>query len=168
MRWTRRHFLDSSLAAGLAVAGLALWLRRPARRLALAGASSAALAPRAYTVTTATVAMRDGATIDARVYWPASGAPWAGVVYAHGGVFRSGDCASHRAVSERLAGLGLAVVDSSFRQGAAAPHPGALRDLADVAAFARAAWGARVPLGVAGSSSGGYYARSPRRRGRRG
>ena len=89
-------------------------------------------------------------------------------VVAHGGTFAKGDCESHAFISQAFARCGMAVIDTPFRQGAEAPHPGALRDLADVAAFARAAWGARVPLGVAGSSSGGYYARSPRRRGRRG
>jgi len=58
-----------------------------------------------------------------------------------------------------FAALGVAVVDSSYRQGADHPHPAALDDLADVARHARTVLWPDHPIGVAGGSSGGYLAR---------
>ena len=52
---------------------------------------------------------------------------------------------------------GLLVLSTSFRQGAGNPHPGALYDLGDVAAWAHEAF-PDLAWGVAGSSSGGYMA----------
>ena len=49
------------------------------------------------------------------------------------------------------------VLDTSFRQGAGNPHPGALRDLGDVAAWAHEAF-PDLAWGVSGSSSGGFFA----------
>ena len=46
--------------------------------------------------------------------------------YAHGGCFSNGDCESFAELDKSLAARGLLVVDTSFRQGASNPHPGAL------------------------------------------
>ena len=126
-----------------------------------------------------TIAMRDGAAIDARAYVPlAQGtfvsaddgvvdgpptpedarAAFGGAVFAHGGCFAEGDCRGHATMSRSLAARGLVVVDTSFRMGAEKPHPGALHDLADVAAATRGLVDGDKPFGVAGSSSGGYFA----------
>ena len=82
---------------------------------------------------------------------------FAGVVYAHGGCFAEGDCESFEELGRGFARRGLMVLDTSFRQGAGNPHPGALRDLGDVAAWAHGAF-PDLAWGVAGSSSGGYLA----------
>ena len=82
---------------------------------------------------------------------------FAGVVYAHGGCFSEGDCESFEELGRGFARRGLMVLDTSFRQGAGNPHPGALRDLGDVAAWAHEAF-PDLAWGVAGSSSGGYMA----------
>ena len=68
-------------------------------------------------------------------------------------------CQSSAATSRMFAALGVAVVDSSYRQGADHPHPAALDDLADVTGHARAVLWPNLPIGVAGGSSGGYLAR---------
>ena len=118
-----------------------------------------------------TIPARDGHAIDARVYAPATNwtvlrrAPgphdardaFAGVIYAHGGCFSEGDCESFQELGRGFARRGLLVVDTSFRQGAGNPHPGALHDLGDVAAWASELY-PDLPWGVAGSSSGGYLA----------
>ena len=65
---------------------------------------------------------------------------FAGVVYAHGGCFAEGDCESFEELGRGFARRGLMVLDTSFRQGARNPHPGALRDLGDVAAWAHEAF----------------------------
>ena len=118
-----------------------------------------------------TIRARDGHAIDARVYAPATNwtvlrrAPgphdardaFAGVIYAHGGCFSEGDCESFQELGRGFARRGLMVLDTSFRQGAGNPHPGALRDLGDVAAWASELY-PDLPWGVAGSSSGGYLA----------
>ena len=118
-----------------------------------------------------TISARDGHAIDARVYAPATNwtvlrqAPgphdardaFAGVIYAHGGCFSEGDCESFQDLGRGFARRGLMVLDTSFRQGAGNPHPGALRDLGDVAAWAHEAF-PDLAWGVAGSSSGGYMA----------
>ncbi|KAH8061046.1 cyclin-dependent protein serine/threonine kinase [Aureococcus anophagefferens] len=116
------------------------------------GACAAADETFAVRVFRYTLEMRDGAVIDARAYAPAerdetvdraptasdaAGAPLGVAVFAHGGCFTTGDCESHASKSRSLASRGLVVVDTSFRQGAAHPHPAALRDLADVAAASR-------------------------------
>ena len=134
------------------------------------GACAAADETFAVRVFRYTLEMRDGAVIDARAYAPAerdetldraptasdaAGAPLGVAVFAHGGCFTTGDCESHASKSRSLASRGLVVVDTSFRQGAAHPHPAALRDLADVAAASRRLG---APFGVAGSSSGGFFA----------
>ena len=82
---------------------------------------------------------------------------FAGVVYAHGGCFSEGTCESFEELGRGFARRGLMVLDTSFRQGAGNPHPGALRDLGDVAAWAHEAF-PDLAWGVAGSSSGGYMA----------
>ena len=82
---------------------------------------------------------------------------FAGVVYAHGGCFSEGDCESFEELGRGFARRGLMVLDTSFRQGAGNPHPGALRDLGDVAAWANDKFN-DLTWGVAGSSSGGYLA----------
>ena len=82
---------------------------------------------------------------------------FAGVVYAHGGCFSEGDCESFEELGRGFARRGLMVLDTSFRQGATNPHPGALRDLGDVAAWANDKFN-DLAWGVAGSSSGGYLA----------
>ena len=118
-----------------------------------------------------TISARDGHAIDARVYAPApkeivlrqkpgpsdAHDAFAGVVYAHGGCFSEGDCESFQELGRGFARRGLMVLDTSFRQGAGNPHPGALRDLGDVAAWAHEAF-PDLAWGVAGSSSGGYMA----------
>ena len=82
---------------------------------------------------------------------------FAGVVYAHGGCFSEGTCESFEELGRGFARRGLMVLDTSFRQGATNPHPGALRDLGDVAAWANDKFN-DLSWGVAGSSSGGYLA----------
>ena len=82
---------------------------------------------------------------------------FAGVVYAHGGCFAEGDCESFEELGRGFARRGLMVLDTSFRQGAGNPHPGALRDLGDVAAWAHEAF-PDLAWGVSGSSSGGFFA----------
>lgn len=105
------------------------------------------------------IRMRDGTTIDARLYTPPAGVTTvAGLVFAHGGCFAFGDCQSSAATSRMFAALGVAVIDSSYRQGAVHPHPAALDDLADVARHARAELWPDLPVGVAGGSSGGFLA----------
>ena len=118
-----------------------------------------------------TISARDGHAIDARVYAPTTNwtilqqAPgphdardaFAGVVYAHGGCFAEGDCESFEELNRGFARRGLLVLSTSFRQGAGNPHPGALYDLGDVAAWAHEAF-PDLAWGVAGSSSGGYMA----------
>ena len=118
-----------------------------------------------------TISARDGHAIDARVYAPASKEivlrqkpgpsdahdAFAGVVYAHGGCFAEGDCESFEELNRGFARRGLLVLSTSFRQGAGSPHPGALYDLGDVAAWAHEAF-PDLAWGVAGSSSGGYMA----------
>mmetsp|Transcript_80871 Transcript_80871/g.261877 ORF Transcript_80871/g.261877 Transcript_80871/m.261877 type:complete len:301 (-) Transcript_80871:75-977(-) len=106
----------------------------------------------------ATIAMRDGAEIDARIYHPERTEPAGAIVYAHGGAFSIGDCESNAAVARALCGsTGCIVVDTSYRQGQAHPNPAAIQDLEDVTRHVRSGHpGLRV--GVAGSSSGGYFA----------
>ena len=115
-----------------------------------------------------TIPARDGHAIDARVYAPAAkemflrqepehGVAFAGVIYAHGGCFSEGDCESFQELGRGFARRGLMVLDTSFRQGAGNPHPGALRDLGDVAAWARRTF-PDLAWGVSGSSSGGFFA----------
>ena len=115
-----------------------------------------------------TITARDGHAIDARVYAPAAkemflrqepehGVAFAGVIYAHGGCFAEGTCESFEQLGRGFARRGLMVLDTSFRQGATNPHPGALRDLGDVAAWANDKFN-DLSWGVAGSSSGGYLA----------
>ena len=115
-----------------------------------------------------TIPARDGHAIDARVYAPAAkemflrqepehGVAFAGVIYAHGGCFAEGTCESFEQLGRGFARRGLMVLDTSFRQGATNPHPGALRDLGDVAAWANDKFN-DLSWGVAGSSSGGYLA----------
>ena len=115
-----------------------------------------------------TITARDGHAIDARVYAPAAkemflrqepehGVAFAGVIYAHGGCFAQGTCESFEQLGRGFARRGLMVLDTSFRQGAGNPHPGALRDLGDVTAWAHGAF-PDLAWGVAGSSSGGYMA----------
>ena len=115
-----------------------------------------------------TITARDGHAIDARIYAPAAkemflrqepehGVAFAGVIYAHGGCFAEGTCESFEQLGRGFARRGLMVLDTSFRQGAGNPHPGALRDLGDVAAWASELY-PDLPWGVAGSSSGGYMA----------
>lgn len=81
---------------------------------------------------------------------------FAAVLYAHGGCFSEGDVTSHEDMARDLAARGLLVVSPGFRQGAAHPHPTALRDLGTVSLRARNY--TDLPFGVAGSSSGGYFA----------
>ena len=115
-----------------------------------------------------TITARDGHAIDARVYAPAAkemflrqepehGVAFAGVIYAHGGCFAEGTCESFEQLGRGFARRGLMVLDTSFRQGATNPHPGALRDLGDVAAWARRTF-PDLAWGVSGSSSGGFFA----------
>ena len=56
-----------------------------------------------------------------------------------------------------MANAGLIVVDTSYRQGSAHPHPAATNDLADVTRWTRKLW-PEYAVGVVGSSSGGWYA----------
>eukprot|EP00929_Paragymnodinium_shiwhaense_P018723 TRINITY_DN12996_c0_g1_i1.p1 TRINITY_DN12996_c0_g1~~TRINITY_DN12996_c0_g1_i1.p1 ORF type:complete len:295 (+),score=55.99 TRINITY_DN12996_c0_g1_i1:37-921(+) len=104
------------------------------------------------------IRMRDGVEISARITSPQGNEAWASVVYAHGGCFYDGDRDSQMPIQEMLASMGLNVVSTSFRQGGAHPHPAALRDLLDVAQHTRTQLWPRLPLGVVGSSSGGYLA----------
>ena len=115
-----------------------------------------------------TITARDGHAIDARVYAPAAketflrqelehGVSFAGVIYAHGGCFAEGDCESFEELNRGFARRGLLVLSTSFRQGATNPHPGALYDLGDVAAWAHEAF-PDLAWGVSGSSSGGFFA----------
>ena len=101
-----------------------------------------------------TISAQDGHAIDARVYAPApkeivlrqkpgpsdAHDAFAGVVYAHGGCFAEGDCESFEELNRGFARRGLLVLSTSFRQGARNPHPGALYDLGDVAAWAHEAF----------------------------
>jgi acetyl esterase/lipase len=109
-----------------------------------------------FTVETASIKMSDGVEISALVYVP-KGPPLAIAVFAHGGCFGMGDCTSHVGMSSAMAKVGLLVIDTSYRQGADHPHPAAINDLSDVTRWARARW-SQFPLGIAGSSSGGWYA----------
>mmetsp|Transcript_251 Transcript_251/g.840 ORF Transcript_251/g.840 Transcript_251/m.840 type:complete len:271 (+) Transcript_251:69-881(+) len=103
-----------------------------------------------------TTATADGlSNIALKICSPPS--PIAAAVFAHGGCFSDGCSQSHPAVTEALAGIGIATVSSTYRQGAAHPHPTAQHDLACVAEFARRRWPS-LPLGVIGSSSGGWHA----------
>ena len=121
-----------------------------------------------------TIRARGGHAIDARVYEPTTLSyasvirqepkakseghdAFAGVVYAHGGCFAEGTCESFEQLGRGFARRGLMVLDTSFRQGATNPHPGALRDLGDVAAWARRTF-PDLAWGVSGSSSGGFFA----------
>ena len=118
--------------------------------------------------------LRKAKQIDARIYEPTTLSyasvirqepkakseghdAFAGVVYAHGGCFSEGDCESFEELGRGFARRGLMVLDTSFRQGAGNPHPGALRDLGDVAAWARRTF-PDLAWGVSGSSSGGFFA----------
>ena len=108
------------------------------------------------TIELATTATADGlSSIALKICSPPS--PIAAAVFAHGGCFSDGCSQSHPAVTEALAGIGIASVSSTYRQGAAHPHPTAQHDLACVAEFARRRWPS-LPLGVIGSSSGGWHA----------
>ena len=83
-----------------------------------------------------TTATADGlSSIALKICSPPS--PIAAAVFAHGGCFSDGCSQSHPAVTEALAGIGIASVSSTYRQGAAHPHPTAQHDLACVAEFAR-------------------------------
>merc|ERR1719375_199228 len=86
--------------------------------------------------TKARVRMRDGVDIEATIYSPRP-APFAAVVYAHGGAFASGNSESHAETSKALARMQMAVVDTHYRQGPDHAHPAATRDLADVTRYAR-------------------------------
>ena len=110
---------------------------------------------KAWQVEAGAVRAPDGHSIDVKIYTPTH--PVAGCVFAHGGCFHDGTCETHPAVSEALASLGIASVSSSYRQGAAHPHPAAQRDLTCVAEFVRQRW-PHLPFGVVGSSSGGWHA----------
>eukprot|EP00584_Thalassiosira_punctigera_P013631 CAMPEP_0172575728 /NCGR_PEP_ID=MMETSP1067-20121228/137359_1 /TAXON_ID=265564 ORGANISM="Thalassiosira punctigera, Strain Tpunct2005C2" /NCGR_SAMPLE_ID=MMETSP1067 /ASSEMBLY_ACC=CAM_ASM_000444 /LENGTH=238 /DNA_ID=CAMNT_0013368379 /DNA_START=21 /DNA_END=734 /DNA_ORIENTATION=+ len=84
----------------------------------------------------------------------------AAVFFIHGGIFYYGSRDCHPTVARGLAGLGLAVVTASFRQG----EEGESRrtnvttsDLGDVIDFVRGRW-SDVSLGLVGSSSGGFFA----------
>lgn len=105
----------------------------------------------------ALLAMADGKEINARIYTPPGDAA-AVIVYAHGGAFSAGSCESNAEMARTLSeATRSVVVDSSFRQGKAHPHPAALRDLEDVTRRARDLY-PNLPVGVAGSSSGGFFA----------
>lgn len=89
-------------------------------------------------VQSAAIPMRDGSSIDAKIYSPPPGTETVcAAVFAHGGCFTFGDCNQHRTMSEALASLGIAVIDTSYRQGAENPHPSAILDLEDVTKHAR-------------------------------
>jgi len=104
----------------------------------------------------ASIAMRDGASIDARIYEPP--APVSAIVYAHGGAFSMGDCESNSLMARTLsANTRSVLVDTSYRQGKAHPHPAATHDLEDVTRKVRELYPG-LPVGVAGSSSGGFFA----------
>ena len=106
-------------------------------------------------------ALRVGAqtTIALRVFQPLVVAPWAVCVFAHGGCFSDGDCTSQPDIPTALASIGIASVSSSYRQGAAHPHPTAAEDLLAVARFTRERFNLpNLPLGIVGSSSGGWHA----------
>ena len=74
------------------------------------------------TIELATTATADGlSSIALKICSPPS--PIAAAVFAHGGCFSDGCSQSHPAVTEALAGIGIASVSSTYRQGAARRHP---------------------------------------------
>ena len=103
----------------------------------------------------------DGYNLDCRVWLPTSDTPTvAACLFVHGGAFTHGDCDSHQAVSQALVSdCSMAVVTCSFRNGGVAPHATGktMDDLSAVIRFVREKW-SNVPVGVVGSSSGGYFA----------
>ena len=144
------------LLAALALIAIVMLLRR--LRITTPSKSSAVSRSersRRWQVESGTVRAPDGRGIDVKIYTPDD--PIAACVFAHGGCFHDGTCDTHPAVSAALASLGIASVSSSYRQGAAHPHPAAQRDLASVADHVRERW-AHLPFGVVGSSSGGWHA----------
>lgn len=110
-----------------------------------------------YHVQKSSFVMRDGVSVDIRIFSP-SEPPFAAVVYVHGGAFASGDCDSEEALSSALAKMQMAVISSSYRQGPSFQHPSALNDLADITLHARFKLWPELPIGIVGSSSGGFHA----------
>lgn len=103
----------------------------------------------------------DDFAIPIKIRLPRADAPIrAAVFFIHGGIFYHGSRDDHPTIARGLAGLGLAVVTASFRQGeqgVARRSNIATDDLGDVIAFARGRW-SDVPFGLVGSSSGGFFA----------
>ena len=82
-----------------------------------------------------TIPMADGTAMDAIIYTPDS--VTAVTLFVHGGCFARGNFQSQPSMARALAGAGLVVVYSSYRQGAAHRHPSATNDLMDVARYDR-------------------------------
>ena len=80
-----------------------------------------------------TIPMADGTAMDAIIYTPDS--VTAVTLFVHGGCFARGNFQSQPSMARALAGAGLVVVYSSYRQGAAHRHPSATNDLMDVARY---------------------------------
>ena len=110
-----------------------------------------------FTEQQVTIRMRDGVEMDAIIYTPTVPHITAASLFVHGGCFSHGNYRSQPAMAHALAGAGMVVVYSSYRQGAGHKHPSATDDLMDVTRFARARW-PELPVGVVGSSSGGWHA----------
>jgi len=98
--------------------------------------------------------------------------PTAAALFIHGGIFARGDLNSHPAVSRALSEtLDMIIITASFRCGDVAPHRTgtSLQDLMDVSRYFRSRVFSsienkgttdkkKIPFGVIGSSSGGYFA----------
>ena len=107
------------------------------------------------TIESLQIPMSDGHQLAVRVFMPKE--PIAVSVFAHGGCFAMGDVDSQPQINEALAAFGVASISSSYRQGHNSPHPAAQSDLSEVALFAQQRW-PQLPLGIVGSSSGGWHA----------
>ena len=83
----------------------------------------------------------------------------ASVLLIHGGMFSKGDRESHAPLAEALAGLGLAVLTATFRDGSTTTHNTGItfQDLSSLVAYMKETY-SNIPFGLIGSSSGGYFA----------
>lgn len=87
----------------------------------------------------------------------------AAVLFIHGGMFSKGDCDSHPKLLQALSeDVNMIIITSSFRNGAVEPEKTGktMQDLVDVSDYFQSNFmpEQRLPYGVIGSSSGGYFA----------